>query len=382
MAASSDELAALLAELRGFKHALDAHAIVAVTDLKGRITYVNDKFCAISRYSREELLGQDHRIINSGYHSKAYFKEMWQTILAGSVWQGEIRNRAKDGTFYWVDSTIVPLLDAGGRPEQFVAIRADITRRKRGEEALLQSQKLESLGVLASGIAHDFNNLFTSILGNCHLSALTLGEGNPVASQLAQIEQATERAADLTRQLLAYAGKGRLVIAPQNLNLLLMELKPLLESGGSRRSVLRLELAPELPEIQGDASQLQQMVLSLVANAREALPDQGRGSVVLRTGQRTLAQAPATAMAGLALPPGRYVALEVEDDGCGMEADLLDRIFDPFFSTKFMGRGLGLAAVQGILRGHGGGILVRSAPGQGSCFTALLPAQVTSMDVC
>ena len=182
--ASSPELLAELAGLREFKRALDAHAIVAVTDRLGRITYVNPKFCAISQYSPEELLGQDHRLINSGHHPKAFFAQMWETILAGGTWRGEIQNRAKDGTCYWVDTTIVPTLDEAGRPVQFVAIRADITQRKLGEEALRQSQKLESLGVLAGGIAHDFNNLLTSILGNCSLCALTLPEGSPVQGYL------------------------------------------------------------------------------------------------------------------------------------------------------------------------------------------------------
>jgi len=373
--AFSPDLLAELTGLREFKRALDAHAIVAVTDLQGRITYVNEMFCAISKYRPDELLGQDHRIINSGHHPRAFFSGLWETILAGRIWRGEIQNRAKDGTCYWVDTTIVPTLDRDGRPAQFVAIRADITQRKLGEEALRQSQKLESLGVLAGGIAHDFNNLLTSILGNCSLSALALPEASPVQAYLQQIEMASARAAELTRKMLAYAGKGRLAVQMVDLNWLLLGMRPLLEACASQGPAVALDLAPGLPELLGDPDQLQQVVLNLVTNAREAVGEAGAGPVTLRTGAREVAQTLLSAQApATPILPGAYVTLEVLDPGCGMAPDLLNRIFDPFFSTRFTGRGLGLPAVLGIVRGHGGGIQVESEPGRGSCFRVLLPA--------
>ncbi|MDR3671446.1 MAG: ATP-binding protein [Holophaga sp.] len=368
------KLAAALAELRQFKQALDAHAIVAVTDLQGRITYANDMFCAISGYSREELLGQDHRIINSGHHPKGFFAELWRTILAGGIWKGEIQNRAKDGACYWVDTTIVPILDVQGNPRQFVSIRADITARKLGEEALRHSQKLESLGVLAGGIAHDFNNLLTTILGNCNLAAMGLPEGSPIQGYLDQIEKASVRAADLTRQMLAYAGHGRAAMAQLDLNWLLREMKPLLEAPGFEGTELRFDLAQQLPELEGDPSQLQQMVLNLVTNAREAIGEHGRGAVTVRTGEQVVDRLVLNTDApGIPIPPGRHVTLEVADTGCGMPAEIRNRIFDPFFSTKFMGRGLGLPALLGMLRRHGGSIQVHSEPGRGSAFRLFLP---------
>jgi PAS domain S-box-containing protein len=368
------KLEAVLAELGQFKQALDAHAIVAVTDPQGRITYANDLFCSISRYSREELLGQDHRIINSGHHPKAFFAELWRTILAGGVWKGEIRNRAKDGTCYWVDTTIVPILDGQGKPRQFVAIRADITLRKLGEEALRHSQKLESLGVLAGGLAHDFNNLLTTILGNCSLAAMNLPQGSPIQGHLDKIEKASMRAADLTGQMMAYAGQGRAAMVPLNLHWLLQEMKPLLEVSGGAGPEVRFELAPQLPELVGDPAQLKQMVMNLVTNAREAIGERGRGTVTVRTGEQVLEQLVLNTDApGLPIPPGRYVTLEVADDGCGIPADIRNRIFDPFFSTRFMGRGLGLPALLGMLRRHGGSIQVRAEPGLGSAFRLFLP---------
>ena len=368
-------LGKVLRELENFKRALDEHAIVAVTDAKGRITYVNDKFCAISQYSREELLGQDHRIINSGYHTKAFMAELWNTIRAGKVWKGELRNRAKDGSLYWVDTTIVPFLGERGEPVQFVAIRADITQRKETEDALRQSQKLESLGVLSGGIAHDFNNLLTVILGNANLGAAHLPPESPAQPFLLQIEQASLRAADLTRQLLAYAGKGRLQLMEVDLNRLVVEMTQLLTVSLSKKADVRFDLAPELPLISVDPTQMQQLVMNLMTNASEAIGEETGGLVTIRTGvQKIDGTYTHGLLASLPLGPGTYVSLEVSDTGCGMSPEVLEQIFDPFFTTKFTGRGLGLSAMLGILRSHQGSLKVQSELGRGSVFRIFLPA--------
>jgi len=369
-------LVSALWELKDIKRALDEHAIVAVTDAQGRITSVNDKFCAISQYAREELIGQDHRIINSGHHPRAFFKALWDTIRAGRVWKGEIRNRAKDGSHYWVDTTIVPFLDGQGHPVQFVAIRADITQRKEAEEALRLSQKLESLGVLAGGIAHDFNNLLTSILGNANLATFSLPPESPARPFFAQIEGATLRAADLTRQLLAYAGKGQFVVADVDMNRLVEEIALLLSVSVSKKAVIRFDLAQGLPRVRGDASQMQQLAMNLVTNASEAIGDVKSGIITIRTGLQQVDAAYAALLAPtLPLAPGRYVTLEVSDTGCGMTPEVLGRIFDPFYTTKFTGRGLGLSAMLGILRSHHGSLKVYTEPGKGSSFKVLLPVQ-------
>jgi PAS domain S-box-containing protein len=369
------EKMAAVEELEAFKRALDEHAIVAVTDSHGKITYVNDKFCAISKYEREELLGQDHRIINSKHHPKSFFANLWGTIQAGRVWKGEIRNRAKDGSFYWVDTTIVPFLDAAGKPVQFVAIRADITERKLAEESIRQSQKLESLGVLAGGIAHDFNNLLTSVLGNCNLASLTLPPDSSAHPYLDQIEKATLRAADLSRQMLAYAGKGKVSIIKVDMNRLVHEMTELLGVSLSKKAIIRYDLAPVLPEIMADPTQMQQVVMNLVTNASEAIPEGSPGTITLRTGELMVEQAFVNnASLPVGLNPGRYVTLEVSDTGCGMTPEVVARIFDPFFTTKFTGRGLGLSALLGIVRSHGGGLKVYSEPGRGTAMKIFLPA--------
>ena len=369
------EKMAAVEELEAFKRALDEHAIVAVTDALGKITYVNDKFCAISKFDREELLGKDHRIINSHHHPKAFFANLWGTILGGRVWKGEIRNKAKDGTFYWVDTTIVPFLDANGTPVQFVAIRADITERKLAEESIRQSQKLESLGILAGGIAHDFNNLLTSILGNCNLGTLVLPPESPAHPYLDQIEKATLRAADLSRQMLAYAGKGKVAIVKVDLNRLVKEMTELLSVSLSKKAIIRYDLAPVLPEIMGDPTQMQQVVMNLVTNASEAIPEGTSGTITLRTGELMVEQVFGNNTSlPVGLNPGRYVTLEVSDTGCGMTPEVISKIFDPFFTTKFTGRGLGLSALLGIVRSHGGGLKVYSEPGRGTAMKIFLPA--------
>jgi PAS domain S-box-containing protein len=360
---------------------LDEHAIVAVTDAQGRITYVNDKFCAISQYSREELLGQDHRIINSGHHPRIFMTQLWKTILAGRVWKGEIKNRAKDGSYYWVDTTIVPFIGADGRPEQFVAIRADITLRKEAEDALRQSQKLESLGVLAGGIAHDFNNLLTTILGNANLGSMHLPPESSALPYLGQIEQATLRAADLTRQLLAYAGKGRLQVIDVDLNRPVVEMTQLLTVSISKKAVVRYDLASELPRISADPSQMQQLVMNLVTNASEAIGEEVSGLITVRTGVQAVDEATNVGLLpALPLSPGNYVTLEVSDTGCGMTLEVRERIFDPFFTTKFTGRGLGLSAMLGILRSHHGSLKVYSELGRGSVFKLFFPAHAQGRD--
>ena len=366
-------LVSTLKELSDFKRALDEHAIVAVTDPQGKITYVNDKFCDISKFPREELLGQDHRIINSASHPKSFFRDMWRTIKAGEVWNGEIRNRAKDGSHYWVDTTIVPFLDQDGRPERFVAIRADITQRKEAEQALMQSQKLESLGVLAGGIAHDFNNLLTAILGNTNLATEVLSAGHPAHALLDRVEEATLRAADLTRQLLAYAGKGKVQVDEVDLNQLVQGMTRLLAVSVSKMADIRCVMFPDPCWIRADASQVRQVVMNLVTNASDAIGSDHPGRITVRTAEQDLDEAYVQHVTLLPLKPGRYVILEVSDTGCGMDADTVARIFDPFFTTKFTGRGLGLAAMTGILRSHGGSAKVYSEVGRGTTFKLYFP---------
>jgi two-component system cell cycle sensor histidine kinase/response regulator CckA len=256
----------------------------------------------------------------------------------------------------------------------------DVTERQRGElekqrltERMQHAQKLESLGVLAGGIAHDFNNLLTAIVGNTDLALMCSNDETAIREHLGHIEAAAYRAADLTRQLLAYAGKAAFKVIPLNLSQTVKEMAQLLGASVSKKAILRYEFADELPLIEADPAQVSQVTMNLITNASDALGT-GGGSITVSTGVVDVdAQTLAGCLFDDGVEPGRFVYVEVSDTGSGMDASVVARMFDPFFTTKFTGRGLGLSAVRGIMRGHKGTLSVISQPGQGTTMRALFP---------
>jgi PAS domain S-box-containing protein len=276
------------------------------------------------------------------------------------------------GRVRYLHTTKIPFTFSGGRPA-VLGVSIDITERKAAEETVRRAAKEESLTVLAGGVAHDFNNLLAAILGHASLALKQLPETSPARRHVEKAALAVERAADLTRQMLAYSGRGHFVVRPTDVNALARENLPLLEVALPKSVRLEAVLAPELPLVDADVGQVQQVVMNLVINAAEAIGDRG-GTVTLATGLRDVQAGDhhLWRASGQPLAPGRYVALEVRDDGRGMDAETVDRIFEPFFTTKFTGRGLGLAAVLGVVRGHRGALSVESTPGQGTTFRILL----------
>ena len=264
-----------------------------------------------------------------------------------------------------------------------IVSHTDITNRKRAEEEklemerrLLHAQKLESLGVLAGGIAHDFNNILAGIMGYADLAKLHLPASEPAREDIDVIKKAAQRAADLTRQMLAYSGKGKFIVEPVSLSQAVEDGKKMLAMSVSKKAELTYDLAPGLPTTQADASQIHQVILNLVINASEALGDNS-GLIAISTDAIRLSASDSAAVShGYDLREGLHVRLQVSDTGCGMDQRTMARIFDPFFTTKFTGRGLGLAAIQGIVRGHHGGMRVSSEPGKGTTFEVLFPAGV------
>ncbi len=332
---------------------------------------------------------------------RALAESEWDVVLSDfsmpgfSVMEalGTVQERGVDLPFVIVSATIgeeaaVEAMKAGahdyvlkhrlGRlvPAVKRELRESAVRRERRhlEEQLRHAQKLESLGLLAGGVAHDFNNLLTGILGNASLVLDMSDRSSPVRCMLEDIIRASERAADLTRQLLAYAGKGKFVVGPIDVSELVRDISELMRSSVPRTVELKLHLEAELPYVEGDASQLQQLVMNLILNAVEATGERP-GVVRVVTGVREID--PDVRLGHYRPDPpgaGKYVMIQVSDDGCGMTEAVKAQIFDPFFTTKFTGRGLGLAAALGIARGHKGAIAVESAEGLGSTFTVLFPA--------
>ncbi len=490
------ELKEANAELQYQKFALDEHAIVDVMDAQGNITYANQKLCEISGYSKEELLGKNYRLLKPEGHFDELYREMWDAISSGQTWHGELENRAKSGEFYWVNSSIVPFLNAKGKSYKYVSIRTDITARKETEEAqkkltaafyyaaealmitdaqggiehvnpafekmtgyleeeiqgkpaiilrstqhdalfydelvktigegevwkgelvllckdrsekptlrsiapvfgekgdlvnyvtfmtdmteekLLRSklehtQRLESLGVMAGGIAHDFNNILTSIMGNAKLAEIKMTGGKRGDSPyLSRISKASERAADLCRQMLSYSGQGNLEMRPINLSELVHEVASLLEVAVAENITIQYHLGKQLPSIEADSGQLQQVIMNLITNAGESYLD-GAGKVEIDVGTMYVGQSwLASSLLGEELKEGEYIYVEVKDYGSGMDQETLDHVFEPFFTTKFTGRGLGMSAMMGIVKAHRGAIDIYSEQGQGTMVRVVFP---------
>lgn len=304
--------------------------------------------------------------------------EIGQTVTGR--FRAEYRLRRKDGTWTQVEDHGVFLNDGADSPQRLLGLVQDITARKAEEEErrrlearMMQSQKLESLGVMASGIAHDFNNLLGAIMGNLDLLHREIPSTSVLHRRVLAARKASQRAADLCRQLLTYTGKSHQTRVALDLNALVREVGTILEVAVTKKTSLELALEPDLPMIQGDPGELHQVILNLVLNAAEAL-EGSPGTITLATGLRSCDRSFLDLTWGReALPEGSYVFFKVTDQGPGMSPETLQRIFDPFFSTRFPGRGLGLPTVLGIVRSLGGAILVDSCPGRGSRFTVLLP---------
>ena len=356
---------------------------MAIVAVDGRFLRVNQALCAITGYAEGELLRRTLADITYA-GDLAEQRALDQLLLKGQLpfFQAEHRYLGKHGQIVDALVHVALVRDSHGRPLHFTAQIVDVTERKRSEEQrlalerrLLEAQKLESIGMLAGGIAHDFNNLLVGILGNTSLLLTELPPGSPLHQRAARIATAAERAAELTRQMLAYAGKGRFVVEPLDLNALIAEMPQLLSASISKNASLEQQLAPDLPAVEGDGTQLRQLIMNLIVNASEAIGDQP-GTIRVSTSTRQVAAAGDRAD----LPAGDYVVLEVADTGCGMDQATIERIFDPFFTTKFTGRGLGLAAVQGIVRSHRGTLDVASVYGQGTTFTVRLPCATMPAD--
>ena len=351
-----------------------------LTDANGITLLANQAFCRLIGMTREQIEGQSFAAMYceadkerlmaqylSQYHERKLEPHLEQNF---TLW---------DGRSIWL-SVSNTLIDEDSPTPRVLSVFRDETARKADEFSRLElerkiqhTQKLESLGVLAGGIAHDFNNLLVAILGNTELALLDVPPTSDIRVPLNDVIAAAQRASHLTHQMLAYAGRAKFAIEEIDLNDLIRELTQLLRVSISKSVRLELDLASSLPRIKADASQIQQVTMNLITNASEAIGDRA-GNVVISTSIRSFDVVELSKSRLSEKPvPGDFVVLEAKDDGCGMDESVQQRLFDPFFSTKFAGRGLGMSAVLGVIRGHRGAIMVQSQPGVGTTIQALFP---------
>ncbi|MBI5425404.1 MAG: PAS domain S-box protein [Opitutae bacterium] len=386
-ASSPEELVNAARELRDVRAALDEHSIVAITDPSGRITYVNDKFCAISKYAREELIGQDHRLINSGYHSKEFFKNLWSTIAHGNVWHGELRNRAKDGSLYWVDTTIFPFLNANGKPYQYIAIRTDITQRKADELELQRiatdlAQKNKELEAIVYTVSHDLRSPLVNVQGfsrqltracdQIRAAAAESTDGKITLEQVRKpldvsipqalkfISAGVAKMEALLAGLLHYSRLGRVVlnVRPLDMNAMLSEITAAMKFQlDEAKAQVRIGI---LPRCLGDSVQTNQVFANLLDNALK-----------YRAPERPL----------LIEVSGRVAdgvaTYTVSDNGLGIAREHQAKIFEIFHRLNpadSAGEGLGLSIAQRVLERQSGRIWVESEVNKGSIFHVSLPA--------
>ncbi len=342
-----------LKELQDTKFALDQSAIVATTNVEGKITYVNEKFCQISGYSEAELLGQDHRIINSGYHPKEFFRQLWATIVGGEVWTGEIRNLTKGGELYWVDTTIVPFLDDHRKPYQYMAIRFEITERKRAEAQLREQETLARLGEMAAVVAHEVKNPLAGIRGALQVIGGRMKEEAPERAVIDDIQTRIDALNQMVQDLLVFARPTPPTMTPTSVTTLLSATASMLRQDPAWADV-EIVLPDEGPTLWLDAVQLQVVLFNLLVNAAQAMNGQGRVEVTVET-------------------TGEWCEIAVRDNGPGFDADTGDKLFEPFFTTKHRGSGLGLSTAKRVVEMHHGTLTDESGDGGGAVMQIRLP---------
>ena len=360
--------------LRKLLHAVEQSAdTVLITDREGRIQYVNPAFEKLTGYAREEACGKTPRILKSGEQGPDTYQEMWKTLLAGRVYRGILVNRKKNGDLiYYVEESISPVRDPNGEITHFISNGRDLTERLRLEAQLVQAQKMDAIGRLAGGIAHDFNNLLTIITSYSELALDAVPQDSPLEDRLHEILLAARRAAELTRQLLAFSRKQPQALRVVEVNQVVSNIAKMLPRLIGEDIKFTFIPGERLGEVRIDPVQLEQVLMNLAANARDALPQGGHLSIETSDVHLTsdyIQGKPAV------IPLGRYTLITVTDNGCGIPREDLPHIFEPFYSTKPSGKGtgLGLATVYGIVKQNHGFVWVYSEPGSGTVFKVYFP---------
>ncbi|NHM30958.1 ATP-binding protein [Neobacillus terrae] len=343
---SKQNLQMTLKELADLDRVLNEATIFAFTDREDRISYVNDNFCNLYKYSREELIGQKHDFFASGYHPPSFFRKIWQVIEAGEVWKGEILNQAKDGTKYWLDTTIVPFMDANGKRYRHVSIQYDITEKKRTEDTLRKTEQLSMIGELAAGIAHEIRNPLTTIKGFVQL----LTEEEKAHKYADTILEEIERINFIVSEFMVFAKPHTIYFSDCDIKSILRSVIKFLDPEALLKNVtIEYQIPEEEVIISGEKNQLKQVFLNLIKNAIEAMPEGGKIQISI---EKTF----------------QNIHVTIKDSGVGMTEEQVKKLGEPFFTTKPTGNGLGLMVSLKIIQNHKGTINVISEPNQGTTF--------------
>ena len=342
-------------DLADTNFALNQAAIVATTNVKGEITFVNDRFVEISKYPREALIGRDHRIINSVYHSKEFIRDLWHTIANGRIWRGELRNRAADGSIYWVDTTIVPFLDERGKPYQYMAIRYEVTDRKRSEERLREQAALARLGEMAAVVAHEVKNPLAAIKGALQVIGGRMPAETRDRAVIGDVVARVDSLNDIVHDLLVFARPREPHLTPVNLAEVIESNMTLLRKDPTHNAVA-MQLSGSRPLVQLDLEQMKTVFLNLLLNAAQATGAGGRIDITIMNDDLA-------------------ATVAVADNGPGIPEEVRARIFEPFFTTKHRGTGLGLPTARRVVERHRGTIDVACPPSGGTIVTVSVPMQ-------
>ena len=345
---------------------------VEITDSEGTIVYVNPAFERTTGYSRQEAIGNKPSILSRTKHDAAFYQEIWEVISAGRTWNGNLLNKRKDGSLFEEEVTISPVRDESGTIVNYVAVKRDVTNEVLLQKQLLEAQKMEAVGTLAGGIAHDFNNLLQVIIGFAEVAFFDIQEGDPGYAELGEIKNAALNAAELTQGLLTFSRRLESKLRPVDVNLELERLTKMLRRTLPKMIKIEMNLSKHIDTVNADPAQLQQVIMNLAVNARDAMPNGGTLSIQTKN----IYFDEEYCESHLDTSPGHHVLLSISDSGTGMSEQTRKHIFDPFFTTKATGKGtgLGLSVAFGIVKSHGGRILCYSEQGQGTSFKIYLPA--------
>jgi len=358
--------------LRKLSQAIEQSPVsIVITDASGAIEFVNTKFTQLTGYAYAEAVGQNPRILKSGETPAEEYERLWKTIRSGGVWRGEFHNKKKNGELFWEHATIAPIKNTDNIITHYVAVKEDITERKKLEEQLRQAQKMEAIGTLAGGVAHDFNNILTAIMGYGSIMKMKMQPDDPQRASIDQILSFSKRAAHLAKSLLAFSRKQVMSLKPEGLDDIVRSVEKLLRRLIGEDVELSIQLSAGDLMVLVDAGQIEQVLMNLATNARDAMPE--GGTLAITTQEKELDEDFMKAH-GYG-KPGTYALVTVSDSGSGMDEATREKIFEPFFTTKELGRGtgLGLSIVYGIVKQHGGHIAVYSEPGKGTTFRIYLP---------